>query len=201
MREQTRWQANGCLPLVFLFALPDGLPVENPVFEIDPTAADSRLIERCTANRSSSGAGVEADEKELCDVLCSRAVRFFSEMLLAHSPRRPQKARGLVSCEPSFAPLAAVRQDDRRRRSAEASFPMMPNGRPQVLKLATCSRLRPTFFYIGGAGCLVQIGEDASIIPPDTSYNSRTAAGSERLESRSIGPPLDSIDGDALNRD
>src|SRR5215831_15609360 len=87
VREQPRRQPDRRLPLVFLFTAADGLPIENAGFQIDPATADSRLIQRRATNGTGAGAGIEADQKELRDVIGDGAVRLFAKLQLSHPAR------------------------------------------------------------------------------------------------------------------
>jgi hypothetical protein len=127
MGQQPRRQPNRSLLLVFLFAFPDSLPIENAVFEIDPATPNSRLVESRPANGSGSRSRIQPNQKELCDVLRGRAVGLLSKLELTHVASRAEEMRGLLPRKPPLSGRATLWQDNWRQRNAQARFPMMPN--------------------------------------------------------------------------
>src|SRR5262249_9231414 len=97
------------LPLVSLFAAANGLPVENAAFQIDPATADGRLIERGAADRAGARAGIEANQKELCDVIRSGSGRLFAQLQFTHTASATQKTRALWPGKPSLTRSATSR--------------------------------------------------------------------------------------------
>src|SRR5262249_39309279 len=133
--------------------------IENAGFQIDPATADSRLIQRRATNGTGAGAGIEADQKELRDVIGDGAVRLFAKLQLSHPARGVQKVRSFLPRQPAFTRFATFGQHDRRERNAQARFPMMPDGCPQVLQLTTRRRCGSAPFDVLTASTFVQIAE------------------------------------------